>query len=50
MDTNRTLALGNGFIDNEPATWFTDLAKRDFPAVTEYAERVQAEVNVYCRK
>ncbi len=38
-----------GLIDNKPATWVSELAD-DIPAVRDYAERVQAEVNVYCRE
>lgn len=37
-----------GILDNQPATWVTLLAK-EYPALTEYAERVQKDVNVYCR-
>ena len=37
-----------GMLDNQPATWLTELAQR-YPALSEYAERIQAETGVYCR-
>ena len=37
-----------GLLDNKPATWLTTLAG-DYPALTEYAERVQGDLNIYCR-
>jgi glutathione S-transferase len=37
-----------GAMDNKPATWVTGLID-EFPALREYAERVQQEVGVYCR-
>ncbi len=38
-----------GMIDNRPATWFSELASKEVPEAREYAERVQAEMKVYCR-
>lgn len=38
-----------GLCDNQPATWVTDIAA-EFPTLRDYAERVQAEVGVYCRR
>ena len=37
-----------GLIDNQPATWISELA-RDYPALVDYAEGIQAEVGVYAR-
>ena len=37
-----------GLIDNEPATWLTHVAA-DYPALGEYAERVQDAVGVFAR-
>ena len=37
-----------GLIDNQPATWISELA-REYPALIEYAEGIQAEVGVYAR-
>lgn len=37
-----------GILDNRPETWLTKLAQA-YPALTEYAERVQEDVGVYCR-
>ena len=37
-----------GMIDNKPETWISTLAK-DYPTLTEYAERVQSDLGVYCR-
>ncbi len=37
-----------GFLDNRPATWLTRLAE-DVPGVRDYAEKIQAETQVYCR-
>ena len=37
-----------GILDNKPQTWVTKLALQ-YPALSEYAERVQGELNVYCR-
>ena len=37
-----------GIYDNQPVTWLHPIAC-EFPAVQAYAERVQAEVGVYCR-
>ncbi len=42
-------SLVAGMIDNEPSTWISTLAM-ETPAVGEYAERIQSEINVYCRK
>ena len=41
-------SLVAGMLDNKPETWVTKLAK-DYPGLAEYAERVQSELNVYCR-
>ena len=38
-----------GMLDNKPATWVTELAQ-EFPALQEYAERIQKETGVYCRE
>lgn len=38
-----------GLLDNKPATWLTNLAS-EYPALSEYAERVQSDLNVYCRQ
>jgi glutathione S-transferase len=38
-----------GIIDNRPATWLTHTAA-EFPALQEYAERVQKTVGVYARQ
>ncbi len=35
----------SGFMDNEPATWLTDIAN-GYPSLREYLERVQKEVGV----
>ena len=35
-------------MDNQPATWVSEIAN-DMPVLREYAERVQKDVNVYCR-
>ena len=37
-----------GILDNKPETWVTKLAL-EYPALTEYTERVQKDLNVYCR-
>ena len=37
-----------GMLDNKPATWVSKLAS-EYPALAEYAERVQKDLNVYCR-
>lgn len=37
-----------GMLDNKPETWVTKLAQ-EYPALAEYAERVQGDLNVYCR-
>ena len=37
-----------GILDNQPATWLTNIAK-EYPAIIEYAERVQSDLGVYCR-
>lgn len=37
-----------GIYDNKPATWVTNIAQ-EFPILREYAERVQADLGVYCR-
>ena len=37
-----------GLIDNQPATWISELA-REYPALADYAEGIQAEVGVYAR-
>jgi len=38
-----------GIYDNEPATWVTNIAQ-EFPILREYAERVQSDLGVYCRR
>ena len=38
-----------GSLDNQPATWFSTLA-REVPNAAAYAERVQAAVGVYARE
>ncbi|MFT5444325.1 MAG: glutathione S-transferase [Myxococcota bacterium] len=38
-----------GAVDNEPATWASDLIK-EFPGVVDYAERVQAATGAYSRE
>ena len=38
-----------GGLDNQPATWFSDVA-REFPSVVDYTERVQSAAGVYCRQ
>ena len=38
-----------GLLDNKPATWVTTLAG-EYPMLSEYAERVQSDLNVYCRQ
>lgn len=35
----------SGFMDNQPATWLTDIAN-GYPALREYLERIQTEVGV----
>jgi hypothetical protein len=35
-----------GFYDQQPASWFTDLAN-DYPALRDYTERVQTAVGVW---
>ncbi|NND83500.1 MAG: glutathione S-transferase family protein [Gammaproteobacteria bacterium] len=42
-------SLLSGMLDNKPATWMTELAEQ-YPALAAYAERVQSDVNVYCRR
>jgi glutathione S-transferase len=37
-----------GMLDNQPGTWVTQEAKK-YPGLVTYAERVQAELGVYCR-
>jgi glutathione S-transferase len=37
-----------GLLDNKPATWITKVAE-EYPALREYAERVQKTVGVYAR-
>jgi len=37
-----------GFIDNRPETWFSRVAE-DYPALRDYAERVQSAVGVFGR-
>ena len=37
-----------GILDNKPHTWLTKIAE-EYPALAEYAERVQKDLNVYCR-
>ncbi|MBT8151856.1 MAG: glutathione S-transferase family protein [Gammaproteobacteria bacterium] len=37
-----------GVLDNKPATWLTKIANA-YPSLATYAERIQREVNVYCR-
>jgi len=37
-----------GLIDNKPATWVAAIAE-ETPALRDYAERIQSEMNVYCR-
>lgn len=41
-------SLVAGMLDNKPATWMTNLAQ-EYPALSEYAERVQKDLNIYCR-
>ncbi len=41
-------ALIAGMVDNQPPTWFTELA-RDYPLLLDYTERVQSSVGVYGR-
>ena len=41
-------ALLAGTLDNEPATWMTEVA-REFPPVVDHAERVQTAMGVHCR-
>jgi glutathione S-transferase len=38
-----------GTVDNEPATWMSDVV-REFQPVVDYTERVQATVGAWCRK
>jgi hypothetical protein len=38
-----------GIYDNKPATWVTNIAQ-EFPILREYAERVQSDLGVYCRR
>ena len=38
-----------GYIDNKPVTWLTDLGL-EFPALKDYAERVQTHVGVFARE
>ncbi len=38
-----------GALDNQPATWMTDVIREFQPAV-DYAERVQAAAGAYCRE
>ena len=38
-----------GTVDNEPATWMTNVV-REFQPVVDYTERVQATVGAWCRK
>jgi glutathione S-transferase len=38
-----------GFYDQQPSSWFTDLAA-DYPALRDYAERVQSAVGVWGRQ
>ena len=42
-------ALIAGAVDNQPATWVSDVI-REYSQVVDYAERVQHELGVYCRK
>ena len=42
-------SLLSGALDNKPATWVTGIIE-EFPPLKDYAERVQSELNVYCRK
>jgi glutathione S-transferase len=37
-----------GLLDNKPATWISKLGS-EYPALAEYAQRVQNDLNVYCR-
>ena len=39
----------SGHIDNQPATWLTKLGL-EYPALAEYAERVQGHVGIYARE
>jgi len=41
-------SLVAGAVDNEPATWMSDLV-REFQPVVDYAERVQGTVGAWCR-
>jgi glutathione S-transferase len=38
-----------GLMDNEPATWISILSK-DYPALREYVDRIQAEVGVFAKQ
>lgn len=38
-----------GYIDNQPSTWLSELGQA-YPALNDYAERVQAHVGVFARK
>jgi glutathione S-transferase len=42
-------AMLAGIIDNKPDTWLTEIA-REFESLSDYAERVQAEVGVWGRE
>jgi len=41
-------AMLSGFIDNQPATWITELAN-EYPALRDYMNRIQDEVGVYAK-
>ncbi len=41
-------SLLSGIYDNQPATWLSTIAEQ-FPDLKDYAQRVQAGVNVYCK-
>lgn len=38
-----------GLMDNEPATWISELAKQ-YPVLREYVDRIQDEIGIYARK
>ena len=41
--------LLSGLMDNKPPTWLSKIATQ-YPELTKYADRVQAEVGVYARE
>lgn len=38
-----------GILDNQPSSWITEIAQ-DFPALKDYAERVQSQLGVWARQ